>query len=239
MTSAGEVTIRSSKSQPQSCSEKPHGQHIPPISDLGHIHKLGFFPALLTKYIQATTSTSPLAFANGISFLSATQSKYQVSGKCLCRLKLTCKTSSASLALKPHAVKLSLSLSTLEGIKQFFQNFLNITSATETPNSCCSFSSSLQRLWPDKRPVRELSSNRCVLQFEMWEQYSVTSRPALPLLGRYTTARCYTKAEADVLLTGPQEKTEDPSKTSWEKVGKMIIYLSLFSCLWVWPGWAA
>lgn len=75
----------------------------------------------------------------------------------------------------------------------------------------------MQRLWPGRRPIRELSSNRCVLQFEMWDQYIVTSWPAFPLQGRYTTAIWYTKAEADVLLTGPQQKTKDLSKNELRK----------------------
>lgn len=87
------------------------------------------FSSLCTS--RVTTRTSPLAFANGISFLLATQSKHQVSGKCLCRFKLTCKIIFAFLVLKPHAVKLSLSLSTLEEMKQLFQTFLDPVSNTE------------------------------------------------------------------------------------------------------------
>lgn len=124
MTSAGEMTTRSSNSQPQCHSEKPYGQNIPPAYFWFWSHpQFTFLPVLLTKYIQLSTSTSPLAFANVILFFLTTRSKYQVSGKCLCRLKLTCKISFASLVLKPHAVKLSLS--TLGGIKQFSQAFLD------------------------------------------------------------------------------------------------------------------
>lgn len=142
-----------------------------PISNFGHIHKLIFF-----QLSSPSTSKLPPLHHLFPSGTLAAQGKYQVSGKCLCRLKPTCKMSSASLVLKPHAVKLSsLPWKALNNSSWLFW-ILSATPciirAAETPNSSYYFSSSLQRLWPIKRPKRELSSNRFVLQFEMWDQHS-------------------------------------------------------------------
>lgn len=54
----------------------------------------------------------------------------------------------------------------------------------------------------------------------VWDVGSVHGHimASIPLAGnRYTTASWYTKAEADVLLTGPQQKPENPSKNKLRK----------------------
>lgn len=133
MTSAGEITNRSSNSQPQCCSEIPYGQNIPPA-----YFQFGSHPQVVAFIFFSQLSflnTSKLRPVHHLLPLPMElhsfeqHSKYQISEKCFCRLKLTCKISFASLVLNPHAVKLSLS--TLEGIKATLPGFLDLVCSTE------------------------------------------------------------------------------------------------------------